>query len=176
MGGSAGSIKIVPDEEVKIKTPSSAPKDLTVQQEAFMLHIMHVRALKEKVNNEIASLRERQEKIKYIHEVMQDINNAMDDKGNLDITNNPELQQKFKDLQELGVKVPDKLVFNVAESKRIQENLQYKADDLGNEDSTQMRKIQNYYTESEQSIMIAKQAMSSMDKPIRSMIGGVKGG
>lgn len=149
----------------------------TVQQEAFLLHIMHVMALKEKVNKEIASLRDRQEKIKYIHEVMQDINNTMDDKGNLDITKNEELKQKFKDLKDLGVKFPEgKEVFNVSECKRVQENLQNKVDDMSSEDSTQMRKIQNYYTESEQSIMIVKHTMSSMDKPLRSMIGGIRGG
>lgn len=157
--------------------------DLTVQQEAYLLHMLHVETLRNKIEKEMAELHMRQDKIKAIHDIMQDINNAMDEEGNLDLNKHPELREKFQKLKEHGLKIPEKdqnniqkEKFNMHESRRILENCQYKIDDWGKEDNLQMRKIQNYFTESEQSIMIAKHTMQAIDKPARAMISGIKGG
>lgn len=155
---------------------SRDPNDLTVQQEAFLLHMIHAQAIKDKLAKEAAQLKERQQKIKFIHEIMQDINNAMDDEGNVDLNKHPELKQKLQAAEEHGVKMPGKDKLNGHESRRLLDNLNYTVDDWSREDATQMRKMQNLYMESEQSIMIAKHTMSSMDKPIRTMISGIKGG
>lgn len=162
--------------EVKVVHGRHDPSELTIQQEAHLLHILHVRTLKAKLDKEAAELRERQEKIKYIHEILQDINNSMDDKGGMDITQNQELQEKLKEAKEMGIKLPEgKTTFNTHECKRVIDNLHYTIDDWEKDDSLQMRKLQNMYTESEQSILIAKNTMSSIDKPIRGMISGIKG-
>jgi hypothetical protein len=152
--------------------------ELTIQQEAHLLHILHVRALKDQLNIEAAQLRERQEKIKYLHETMQELHNCMDSKGNLDISKQPGVIENLQHIREMGVKLPEstKVEFSSHEAKRLLDNLNFAIEDWEKEDSTQMRKIHSLYTESEQSILIVKNTMASMDKPIRGMIAGIKGG
>lgn len=180
---------VVTQEGTNAILKDSLEKGQTVQDLAFLLHITHVKALREKINNELASLKERQEKIHYIHEILQDINNAMDDKGCLDLTNNDDLRAKIEDARSLGIKIPVdsatvtetdangkiKGNFQAHEVDRVIQNLNYSIDDWDREDGIQMRKAQNLYTESEQSIMIAKNTASSCDKALRAMISGIKG-
>lgn len=163
-------------EEVKVLSSSSDLNELTVQQEAHLLHILHVRALKEKLDVEAAQMRNRQEKIKYIHGILQDINNTMDKDGGIDVDGHPDLKEALAEAKKMGIKLPDhKEKYSSSECKRIMDNLHYTIDDWEKEDSLQMRKLQNMYTESEQSILIAKNTMSSIDRPVRSMISGIKG-
>lgn len=165
-------------DEVKVdKKDLKGPNDLTLQQEAFLLHLMRVKQLKKELEKEAAELKTRQQTIKALHEIMQEINNYIDSSGGLDITKNDDLQKKIKHAAEkFGVKLPtDKVKFDSHETKRLLDNLHYSVEDMEKEDNIQMRKIQSLYTESEQSIMIAKNTMQSIDKPIRAMIAGIKG-
>lgn len=176
---SGSTDRIDADEELRVQAANNsneAPDDLTVQQIAHLLHIVHAQEIKDKLIEEAAILRERQEKIKFAHEVMQEINNAMDKEGNLDITNNLQLKDKLKAVAELGISISEKDQRNTHESRRLLDNLTYAVEDWSREDATQMRKMQNLYTEKEQSIMIAKHTMSSLDKAIRAMISGITKG
>lgn len=161
-----------------IEAASSQPtaSEPTVQQLAFMLHLSKANDVRTKIAAEADELKARQAKIKYLHEIMQEVNNALDKQGNLDLTKNPELQKKLKAATEMGVKIPEDLSkFDVHQSKRLMDNLTYVVEDFEKEDSTQMRKITSLYTESEQSIMIAKNTLSAIDKPLRAAIAGIKG-
>jgi hypothetical protein len=164
--------------ELKIDPVQKKPMDKTVQEEAYALHLAHAKNLREKINTEMAQLQERQDKIRFVHEVMQEINNLMDSNGSLNLKNSPELQEKLKYASTLGIKLPpeSKLVHNTAECKRILENLHFSVDDWEREDGMQMRKIQTYYSESEQSIMIAKDTFSRLKAAIDAGIRGIKGG
>ncbi|MBA3723125.1 MAG: hypothetical protein H0W88_12095 [Parachlamydiaceae bacterium] len=165
------------DPSKRIGGANHDPHELTVQQEAYLLHILHVEALRKKLETEAGQLRERQEKIKFIHEIMQHINNYMDGNGGLNIGANSDLQEMLQDAKDLGIKLPegDKTVFNAHECKRLIDNLDYAIQDWEKEDTMQLRKMQNLYTESEQSILIAKTTATSMDKPTRAMISGIHG-
>lgn len=148
----------------------------TIQQEAYLLHLAHHASIRDKIAKEAAELRQRQEKIRFIHEIMQEINSLMDKDGNIDLSKHPQLKEKLKAAQEMGITITDKDSLNSHESRRLLDNLNYAAEDWSREDATQMRKMQSLYAESEQSIMIAKHTMASIDKPIRAMIAGIKGG
>jgi hypothetical protein len=167
----AGSSRAKQVQGVEPFDPSQEP---TVQQEAFFLHMSRVRYLREQLDQHAVILRERQNRIKFVHEIMQEINNKMDEKGTLDISNHPDLQTRLKIAKDMGVNIlADQTKFTTHQCNRLMDNLNYTVGDWEMENTTDLKKIQNFYTESEQSIMIAKYTASSIDKPLRSMIANI---
>lgn len=151
--------------------------DTTVQQDAYFLYLHHTKVLKDKVHEEMAELRQRQDKIKFIHEVMQEINNLTDNEGMLNLKAHPELKEKLKQALEMGIKLPvDKDSFDTHARKRLVDNLSYSAGDWEKEDSLQMRRIQTLYNETEQSLLIAKDVQSKLKSVIDGMAKAIRGG
>jgi hypothetical protein len=150
--------------------------DRTVQQEAFFLHVGRVKYLRDLLDQHAVELKERQNKIRFVHGIMQEINNLMDEKGGLDISKNPDMQNRLKIAKEMGINIlAEKTKFSPHECNRLLDNLNFSVADWEMENNTHLKKIQNLYTESEQSILIVKNTMSSIDRPLRAMISGIKG-
>lgn len=147
----------------------------TIQQETYYLHLDYHKAIRDKIEKEAAELRQRGEKIRFIHEIIQEINSHMDSDGNIDLSKYPQLKEKLKAAEELGISVTSKDSLNSHESRRLIDNLNFAADDWTREDNTQMRKMQNMYSDCERTLMMVKHAMTRSDTTIREMAKAIGG-
>jgi hypothetical protein len=151
-------------------------QDTTVQQEAFFLHISRLRHLRALLDKHALDIKERQNKIKFLHELMQKLNNLVDDEGKIDFTADPTLTEDLKIAKELGVNIStDQTKLSRYQTDRLMDNLRYSISDWETSNNIDLRKASNIYSESEQSIMIVRNTITSIDRPIRAMIAGIKG-
>lgn len=119
-----------------------------------------------KAKEGLAEVQQRNEKIKYIHDIRGAVLNMMDKDGNVDITNNKQLQEKLKVAKEqLGVEVnPDKLKYTAQETIILRDTLDHAAEDLTMENKTQNNKIGALQNQGHQFFLMAKEIMTTLHK------------
>lgn len=161
-------------------------ENLSLEKEAFLIYTQRARELKDLYKKDLAELHQRREKLKFLHELMQEIKNSLNEKSELDLKSNDpanlkddseSLKGKLQKAIDMGIKISinnkDKLsAFDV---KNILENLNMEATDLHTDNEIQIKKMDNLFKECEQTIMIAKSVLSALDKPKRAAIQGMKG-
>lgn len=162
------------EESGAIDTVGDVINDLTPQQMAYMLHKSRLEYFKNELAKHAAELKEGIQKVEFLHNVMQELNNATKD-GKLDISKNAALQQKLKEAAEYGVKISEgKTKFSEFEYSRLLDNFSYTVSNIENNNSFLTKKVNNFYTESQQSIMIVKDTHSTIWKAIHAIIQNVK--
>lgn len=148
----------------------------TPLQLAHELYTEHAHQMMIKGAEKHKNIEERVEQVKFVHALMRDIRNAQKEDDSLDITQNVDLQNKLKKMKEFGIDIrDDKTKFSPLESKRLIENLNSAATDWDTDNNIWINEVQKYYKESEQSILIAKNVLSSDDRAKRGAISGIRG-
>ncbi len=162
------------EEELAIRLPTHQILSTPVTIEAVKFYAQQGKEMKSKIDALAAEVKQRQQKIKFAQEIMQELNNSIDGNGKLDISQKPELLEKLRVAKEMGINIPvDKSTFSSDEKDRLMQNLGLSVDAWDKENKQDTQKMQIYLDESNRYLTLATQAMKYEDKPKRASLAGM---
>ncbi|PJD97583.1 MAG: hypothetical protein CK425_02850 [Parachlamydia sp.] len=123
------------------KPEESDPNKLSLEALLLLINTERLRQLKEETIKEFSTLKDRQTKVSKLHKVLQAINNATNNKGEMDCTRNEDLKKLLQEAKDLGVDIPDKQNFKKDERDRLVENIRMSVEDLNIQNEMQMQTI-----------------------------------
>lgn len=148
-----------------------------ITPEVFKFYAQRANEAKDKIDRLGAEIHQRQDKMRLINDLICDINNLTDDKNELDISQNLELQEKLRVAKELGANInADKLKFTPIERDRLIQNLNLKAEEWDKSNRTETQKMEIHVKELDRIMMMIKEVQKGEDRPKRSATAGMKGG
>jgi hypothetical protein len=129
----------------------------------LLINTEHLKNLKDKTRLELAELKDRQEKVRVLHQLLRSINTATDDKGKLDCSNNNEIKDLLKKAKALGVDIKDgKFKYSKEERDRLVENIRIAADDFNVENDMQLQSISRLTNERYESYQMARSILKPL--------------
>lgn len=172
------------EEDLAIRLPTHEILSTPVTIEAVKFYAQQGKEMKSKIDTLAAEVTHRQQKIKFIQEIMQELNNSIDSTGKLDITQKPELLEKLRVAKEMGTSIPMdakstdshplcKSKFSSDEKDRLIQNLGLSIDTWDKENKQHTQRMQIYLEESNRYLTLATQAMKYEDKPKRNAISSM---
>jgi hypothetical protein len=175
------------EDELAIRLPIHDILSTPVIIEAVKFYAHHGRLAKDKIDNIAAEVSQKQDKIKFIHEIIQEINNSITDSNDLDISKNEKLLEKLRIAKEMGVNIPldakssdsnilAKKSYSSGERDRLLENLHLSADMIDKEIKQLTQKMQIYIQESDRYLMLANQVLKYENKAKEKSLRGIAGG
>ena len=153
---------------------TDSPKAKGVTENSLLIFTKQSGRLKEEVAQKGAEISQRQEKIKFIHSILQAINKLADENG-LDISNDAELQEKLKVAKEIGVDFDDTaLKFSVVERDFLKESLLLTEEELANENKGEMQQMQKLIQTADHWLTMANLLLKNREKSVKSLIDKIR--
>jgi hypothetical protein len=137
-------LKLLAEGVDQIDKPAdpTTPPDLGLEALTLLVCTNKVKSLEEKTKKELTELRERQNQVKYLHQLIKAINTITDSKGNLDLNGQDELLDSLTKAQEMGIDVDlTKKTYTREERDRLIENVRMSCDDLNTQNEMQLQTI-----------------------------------
>lgn len=136
---------------------------LSLEALILLINTERLKSLKEKTRTELSELKERQEKVRTLHQLLRNLNMATDDKGKLDCTKNEEIKNLLVKAKELGVEVKtDKFKYTKEERDRLVENIRIASDDYNVENDMQLQAISRLTNERYESYQMARSILKPL--------------
>ena len=151
------------------------PKELSLEALILLINTERLKHLQDKTEKEFATLKERQDKVAELHNIMKAINAATNSKGELDVTGNEELQGLLEKAKELGVDVKDGKKFNRDERDRLVENIRMTVEDLNVQNDMQLQTISRLTNERYESYQMARSILKPLHDAKTSFARGMRG-
>ena len=124
------------------KNSKRSSKDLSLEALLLLLNTDRLDSLQTSIIEEFKTLKERQDLVSRLHNLLQAINTETTTDGELKIEKNKELQKLLKEAKTLGVEVKEgKTTFTVAERERLVENIRMTVEDLNTKNDMQLQKV-----------------------------------
>ena len=169
------------EDELAIRLPNHQILSTPVLLDAVKFYAHHGRLAKNKVDNLAVDIKERHEKVKNVHQVIQALNNLANESGDVNLDDHDEVKKCLDLAKEHGVNIPMngdsiKTNYSAAERDRLIENLHLSADDWDKETKNFSQKMQISIQESERYLMLANQVLKYENQPKKSALAGIKGG
>jgi hypothetical protein len=164
------------DPSLTISTMSNGLEPaLTPQVMAF--YATRAADTKTKIDQLGAEISQRQDKMRFINDLIADINTLTDSKKCLDLSKHPEIQEKLRVAKEMGININvDKVKFNSEERDGLIQNLHLKGKNWDDENKTQTQKMDIYIKELDRVMMLLKEFQKSESQSKRGALAGIKGG
>lgn len=147
-------------EDVSKTAPAGEGPDInsmTLETLVMLINTERLKYLQETTDKELNELKDRQQDVRTLHKVMKAINGATDEKGNLDISKNQDLQKLMKEAKDLGIDIKDgKNKYNKEERDRLVENLKMGVEDLNVQNEMQLQKVNRLTNERYESYQLAR--------------------
>lgn len=155
----------------------SRSKKKCITTEVMQFYLNNASKTKDKVDHLAAEVNQRQDKMRFMNDLLAEINILTDDKNGLDISKNTELLQKFQLARELGIKIKENQVkFNGIERDRLIENVHLATDNWDKENRFQIQKMEILVKELDRLMLLLKDTDRKEDQARRPMAAGIRGG
>lgn len=129
-------------DDVDKTKDAQSPPDLTLEAMTLLICTNKVQALEEKTKKELQELRQRQNQVKYLHQLLKAINASTDAKGNLDLKGKEDLKKSLAEAKEMGIDVDlNKVSYTKEERDRLVENIRMSCEDLNTQNEMQLQTI-----------------------------------
>ncbi|WP_075882738.1 hypothetical protein [Candidatus Protochlamydia sp. W-9] len=169
------------EEDLAIRLPNHGILSTPVTLEAVVFYASESEKIKKKIDHLAAEVSQKQDRIKFVNEIIQEINNAIDPTtGKVDLRNKAEFLEKLNTAKGMGINIPmdsktehPKAHFNAEERERFLQNLGLSADAWDKENKQHTQKMQMYLDESNRYLTLATQAMKYEDKPKRAALAAM---
>lgn len=153
--------EIVSDAIAKV-SPGEPSEDLSLESLSLLVHVTRLKHLEDKITAEFTELRKRQDQVSFLNKLIKTINTATRD-GELDITNNKELQDLLKKATEYGVTRDEKKTkFNKNEREALIENIRLTVGDFNVLNDMQLQTVTRLANERHESHQLARSIMKPL--------------
>lgn len=149
----------------KIESELNQPlnTDLSLETLIMLIHTERLKTLKDQTASEFTELRERQAKVRQLHDSMKAINQATTPTGELNLKDKPELVQLLSKSKEHGAEVTEgKNKYNKDERDRLIENLRMTIEDLNVQNDMQLQTVQRLTNERYESFQLARSILKPL--------------
>lgn len=142
---------------------NQADQNLSLEALVLLINTERLKTLQDKIKVELKELKDRQEKVRNLHELLRSINNSTDDKGKLDISKNDEIKDLIKKAKELGVNVKtDKSKYSKEERDRLVENIRITTEDYNVQNDMQLQAISRLTNERYETYQMARSILKPL--------------
>lgn len=117
---------------------------ISLESLIMLIHTNRLKTLQDKTKTELETLKKRQEDVRKLHTLLQQINAATDSNGKMDASNLEELQKLLKFAKDLGVNVKEgknQYSYTKEERDRLIENIRMSTDDLNVLNDMQLQSV-----------------------------------
>jgi hypothetical protein len=157
--------------------PSLGTRKPTLTSEIRKLYLLQIGKTKSDVDSVSAKIQQRQEHMKLINEILDEINLITDEKNSIDINKTPTLIEKLEATKKLGVKLEEtQKVYNGIQKDRLVDNLTRMRDTWGNENRQHTQQMEIYIKDMDRIMMIMKDVDRKEEQAKRASIKGISGG
>ncbi len=142
---------------------SKNPKNLSLESLLLCLTTDRLHQLENDSRKELQELKERQQKVAFLHKLIKAINTATSPKGEFDCTQHPEISEMFKEAKALGVDIDEnKLKYNEDERERLVENIRMTVEDLNIQNEMQLQLVSRLTNERYESYQMARSILKPL--------------
>jgi hypothetical protein len=129
----------------------------------LLLTTERLHRLEEESHAQLKELRERQEKVSFLHKLTKTINAATSANGELNLEPFPELPEMIKEAKALGLEVDEnKLKYTSEERERLVENIRMTTEDLNVQNDMQLQMITRMTNERYESYQMARSILKPL--------------
>lgn len=152
----------------KLEKWAEFPRDNGPSFESLFTDIHNVNLNRIRLDSikEYAALTKRQDEVSFLHKLISAINAASNDKGELDLTGNEELQEMLRKAGEMGVKLPafqNNTKLNVNQRDQLIGSIRMTVDDENTLIELHMHKLQNFNYELHESYQWMRSHLKTLD-------------
>ncbi len=142
-----------------------------------MFYLQQAAEGKHKIDLLAADIKQRQDKMHLINDIIMEINSLTDEKNGLDISQKPDLLKKIQEAQKLGVTLikDGQVKFNGTDRNRLVENLHTKRDMLDKDNRYQTQQMEIHVKALDRLMVLLKDVDRKEEQAKRSMLSGLKG-
>lgn len=145
----------------QIKAPGADPKDLSLEQLVLLLLTDRLRDLQDKTIDQFKQLKERQDKVTELHNILKNLNSNTNEKGELVITE--DVKKLLDKAKEHGVDLKDgKNHYSKDERERLVENIRMTIEDLNVKNDMQLQTVTRLTNERYESFHMARSIMKPL--------------
>lgn len=156
-------VKEVIAEAIQAGADPADLQNLSLEALILLINSERLKQLQDKTAAELKELKDRQEKVAELHDIIKAINAATNADGELSIQGNDELKALLERAKELGADIPEgKETFNRDEKDRILENIRMTTDDLNVENDMQLQTVSRLTNERYESYQMARSIMKPL--------------
>jgi hypothetical protein len=138
------------------------PNHLSIESLALLINAERLHHLEKQVTNEFIELKQRQDKVSYLHKVMKTINLSTNNKGEFDCSSQ-ELKTILAQANEYGVEIDyNKPKYSKDERDRLLENIRMTVDDQNVMNDMQLQMITRLTNERYESYQMARAIMKPL--------------
>ena len=123
--------------------------DMTLEELALLVQTERINSLEKQMKDKVGVIKERQAKVRFLHDLISTINKAIDKKGKLDISKKQELKDMLKRAQdEMGIDIDSsKTLWSTDEKDRLIETIKLSCEDLNSENQMDLQDTQMLMTQ-----------------------------
>lgn len=151
-------------EEVAANSGVPPKYDYSLEALVFLISKNRVHSLEMKTRDEFKQLKQRQDKVKYLHQLMKSVNKITDSKtGGCDFTSHADLVALFDEARAMGVEIEQgKLKYDREGRDRFIDNIRMTIDDFNVQNEMQLQTITRLTNERYESFQMARSIMKPL--------------
>jgi hypothetical protein len=161
------------DEVSEIKADNS--QKLSLESLILLINLERLKYLREKTHAELTELKQRQEQVTILHDLMKKINMETNTKGEFDCSSNKEIQELLKKAKDLGVDIKEGVYkFNKEARDRLIDNIRLTTDDLNVKNEMQLQTVNRLTNERYESYQMARSILRPLHDSKMQIARGIK--
>lgn len=138
-------------------------EDLSLESLILLINSERLKTLQDQTSAEFKELKERQEKVRKLHALLQALNKETNEKGEIDLSKKNEIMEQIKGLKEYDIPVKeDKTKYNKDERERLTESIKMSIEDLNVQNDMQLQKISRLTNERYESFQMARSILKPL--------------
>lgn len=157
------AIKTSEVTEVQAATSDLDLENISLESLILLINSERLKTLQEQTAAEFKELKERQEKVRKLHSILQTLNKETNEKGEIDLSKKKEIQDELKTLKDHDIPVKeDKTKYNKDERERLCESIKMTIEDLNVQNDMQLQKISRLTNERYESFQMARSILKPL--------------
>lgn len=150
-------------DAVQNTAPAKDPKNLSLESLVLLITSERLHKLESDSRAYLKELKQRQQKVSFLHKIQKTINAATNSKGEFDLTPFEDLKKMFAEAKDLGVDLDtEKLLYNNEERERLVENLRMTVEDLNVQNEMQLQMLTRLTNERYESYQMARSILKPL--------------
>lgn len=164
------------DEAVNevIAASNGDSENLSLETLILLINTHRLKDLRTEINKEFAELKQRQDKVTFLHNLLKKINNDTSATGELDYSKDQELKDLIVKAKDMGVEIPqDKHKYTKEERERLVDNIRMTIEDYNVSNDMQLQAINRLTNERYESYQLARSILKPLHEAKMQSVRGI---
>jgi len=137
--------------------------NLSLEALVLLINLERLGDLQDSTYELLEEIKDRQELVSRLRDLLKALHNAMDENGEINLEEHPELRELVEEFAEYGIEIdPEKGTLNSLEADRLIANIQMTIDDTNMQNDMQLQTVSRLTNERYQCYQMAKSIMKPL--------------